>query len=1398
MGKSIPTPESDGGGEKGYGDRTLTLSKTGSGHFHVTVYQWNHSYGGYWEYYDDFNSEGGDHDIYKYHKVKVEAIGDDDEFKSWSSTPSGASTNGNVTTFEMNGHSKSASAVFGPAVQTHTVTFYDEDGTTELGTVTVNHGENADPIDDPVKEGYEFAGWSPAGNLQNVTDDVSVNATYNAKPILEFHYVEGIAGYTCSAGAVETPTAVNHVTTIYADINSDVTVSASATSGYSYNGLLTTGGYSASPVNNAASGTTYKFKAIITDATHTLTFSGSYCYYTIEGDSSEHHYVKGEKIENIVHGTEFTVTAHATGLYEFANDWDHKPSGATGTNPITFTMNDDEYVDAKMREVEFENTWFYWSNGLSKYTYSYTINGTTSSDDVVPSSYPLQVALPIGYDVTVTAVAADGYDFAGWYSTYYSYYHNSTTSTQVIKPSYSDHTNSVRAIFDESKATLKFYPSEGLAEYTYSYDGDTYTVSPTPTSSPVTVKVPAGKNVTVGATALPTHSFNDVWEYNGNTVTPTVADQTYDFKAVFDREKYSLDLDMGTGVQSYKVEYDDTTNYYHDDIVYIPMDKDVTLTAIPENNFGFDHWSATVSPSTADMHGNVWKFKMLDDYTDVTAHFGKMWEEKFTVIYDDVSFSGTGKVKVYYPDENTLVATLSQGEESDDIKYEWGKNTVIVVAVPDAPYSEFVQWTLHGNITTPKMSIDLPTGQGTEDTSAGSSKCHVTFNVHVLPEFKEKLGSLTVNKYIKDTSTLLTGAKFELRNGNGELMDETGNGENDGTFYWGLLPHGTYLLTETDAPDNYLLPSPHSWTVKIGPVEGAPCVWAVTKDIENTPEHCSLEVKKVDSSGNTITSAEATFELIRTDVDPHESYGIKETVNGVVSWSALPAGTYDLVEKFAPTNYYYTTQTHGITLSTEDDNWPNFETDITNYKCGSITVYKRDSVTEKPIDGATFTLVNDSDPLTRIQGTDNGNGKFQWTQLKPGNYTLIEDDAPTGYYDAEYSEGIELSQGEDKEIDVYNDPYGSITVYKRDSVTEELIDDATFTLVNDLDPLTPIQGTDNGNGTFTWTDLEAGDYTLTETGVPYGYYDASHSEGISLSIGEDKEITVSNEKFVSIQVIKKDHRNGNPLAGAEFSIEEAQSGGVVLGTVITDSTGKAVFAYPDFELRAGVQYLIKEVNAPYGYLNDSDDVYITIPTPGGMNEVEAEFRNNPDLGTITVAKFQSGTNRTTRISGVVFRLYRGSVAPENQVGTDQETDSAGNASWSGLFAGTYILKEISVPYGYTLPADTETTVYLAPGSTLEKAREVVIIENEGPTPTPTPPTNPPESTPTPTPSPTPTPVPTATPTPVNTEEITIEDVDPAFGPETGEGSGLFMTIGILLLMASALFIIRKKAVIRNK
>jgi hypothetical protein len=68
-------------------------------------------------------------------------------------------------------------ATYAEAVNSYTVTFFDEDGVTLLGTSTVDYGLPAVPPESPVKEGFFFVGWSQG--VAFVTHDMEVVAVYS-------------------------------------------------------------------------------------------------------------------------------------------------------------------------------------------------------------------------------------------------------------------------------------------------------------------------------------------------------------------------------------------------------------------------------------------------------------------------------------------------------------------------------------------------------------------------------------------------------------------------------------------------------------------------------------------------------------------------------------------------------------------------------------------------------------------------------------------------------------------------------------------------------------------------------------------------------------------------------------------------------------------------------------------------------------------------------------------------------------------------------------------------------------------------------------------------------------------------------------------------------------------
>ena len=200
-------------------------------------------------------------------------------------------------------------------------------------------------------------------------------------------------------------------------------------------------------------------------------------------------------------------------------------------------------------------------------------------------------------------------------------------------------------------------------------------------------------------------------------------------------------------------------------------------------------------------------------------------------------------------------------------------------------------------------------------------------------------------------------------------------------------------------------------------------------------------------------------------------------------------------------------------------------------------------------------------------------------------------------------------------------------------------------------------------------------------------------------------------------------------------------------------------------------YTLREVTAPTGY--DIDPTTYTIDIMPGRSIEEAYDVADDKLGAIILAKFEEG-GTVNRVSGARFSLYR-VVGGTRTFIRSGVTDANGNIKFDFLPAGDYVLVETAAPTGYYILGNGETAV-----SDLRVAERRTVIAFNGIVIVPPPPPAAPENLVVAAPPATPTPSPT--PTPINTDELIIDDVDPAYGPETGEGDTLFITIGILILL----------------
>jgi uncharacterized repeat protein (TIGR02543 family) len=108
-------------------------------------------------------------------------------------------------------------------INQYTVTFYDEDEVTILGTSTVTHGAPATPPENPTKEGYRFDGWNLPFNT--ITNHMSITARYMINTYNLIYYAEDGTTIVQSTGYLYN-----------ASLNMHVAPTAPVKEGYTFNG----------------------------------------------------------------------------------------------------------------------------------------------------------------------------------------------------------------------------------------------------------------------------------------------------------------------------------------------------------------------------------------------------------------------------------------------------------------------------------------------------------------------------------------------------------------------------------------------------------------------------------------------------------------------------------------------------------------------------------------------------------------------------------------------------------------------------------------------------------------------------------------------------------------------------------------------------------------------------------------------------------------------------------------------------------------------------------------------------------------------------------------------------------------------------------------------------------
>lgn len=279
--------------------------------------------------------------------------------------------------------------------------------------------------------------------------------------------------------------------------------------------------------------------------------------------------------------------------------------------------------------------------------------------------------------------------------------------------------------------------------------------------------------------------------------------------------------------------------------------------------------------------------------------------------------------------------------------------------------------------------------------------------------------------------------------------------------------------------------------------------------------------------------------------------------------------------------------------------------------------------------------------------------------------------------------------------------------------------------------------------------------------MPYGIYTVEQTSGwegrelmkpFDVFINKDGNTyryLINNANFESyIKVVKKDAETGNtiPYAGVGFQIYDPNGELVTMTFTYPEVTAIDTFyttADGDLitpqTLEYGTGYSLVEVQAPYGYVLNSEPVYFDVvqensEEESGITVIEVVRSNTAQKGTVTVGKSGevfstvSGTKglyqpifSVAGLEGAVYEITAaediytldGTLrASKGEVVDTVTTGADGTAKSKELYLGKYEVKEVTAPYGMVLNNEVHAVELVYAGQEIAVTETATDFYNE--------------------------------------------------------------------------------------
>ena len=551
-----------------------------------------------------------------------------------------------------------------------------------------------------------------------------------------------------------------------------------------------------------------------------------------------------------------------------------------------------------------------------------------------------------------------------------------------------------------------------------------------------------------------------------------------------------------------------------------------------------------------------------------------------------------------------------------------------------------------------------------------------------------------VKRNIADRSPI-EGVTYQVRQIDGDFLD-TVETDSSGKAFLEVDP-GSYEISEVNVPSNVII-SEIPQTIFLEP--------GVTRTVRffNAVKPSLTVIKRNSITKDPLENAKfhIYYASDNTETGEINDLGTYYTdSSGRIVLTNVNRGWYKVVEEESPTGF-----------SIQDDGVYEFyleagvsrELVVDNTPLSALVVYKYDSATKLPLEGARFELRYLSGETSGTEGTVIGeyvtskNGSFTVTGLKEGTYICQELESPDGHLIDSEPQTVYISGKEQDVVTLRfgNAPLGSLLITKvSDDEKHTPLSDVEFLLT---DSSGNFIGTNNGRyvtnsaGEILVEGLTPGTTVVArEVRAKPGYLLDDSPQYALIRSGETVGLEFRNAPAGNLVIVKRSSSGTHePLEGVEFKITYAD------GAYVPDENGQLSsngLYYTDREGKITISGVVGTIVATEtasipGYtIDEATRTQTVVVHP---NDTQTLYVYNEPETTLVLEKFIKGTDREP-LAGVEFLVTDGAgtvIGPNNGVYT---TGEDGRAVITGLTPGTTITaRETRTAEGFVLDGSPQS------------------------------------------------------------------------------------------------------------